>query len=217
MLLAKKDQYYKIISNHENNKFFNGFTKLFLIVDLLRNIDNYDYYVKAGILLIFIFFILCAFLGFIFPFMLFYLMKSFISQKKYLLVILSSINLISYIFVLLGFRGKIHCFCLYRPHQWIFFMIIFDMINLFSNCYIFVLINDKNYYEKKDDDDYFVYLKFGFVGSFFYSFAFIIIQTKIALQLITLFNILRTLETNVIKFCTFEYIKELKRKSEINN
>ena len=212
MLLDKKDQYYKIISNHENNKFFNGFTKLFLFFDSLRNIGDYGY-VGAAISFLYIMIILSAFLGLIFPFLLFYLMKSFISQKKYLLVILSFINLISYIFVLLGFRGKIHCFCLYRPHQWIFFMIIFDMINLFCNCYIFISIFDKNYYE----DDYSICLIFGFIGSFFYLFAFFIIQIKIALQLITLFNTLRTLETNVIKFCTFEYIKELKRKSEINN
>ena len=55
---------------------------------------------------------------------------------------------------------------------------------------------------------------FGFLGSVFYSITFVVIHNKIAQKLIILFNTLRTLETNVIKFCTFEYIKELKKKSE---
>ena len=68
--------------------------------------------------------------------------------------------------------------------------------------------------ERSSKYDYFGYLIFGFLGSVFYSITFVVIQYKITGKLIILFNTLRTLETNVIKFCTFEYIKELKKKSE---
>jgi hypothetical protein len=210
MLLAKKDQYYQIISNHENNQFFNGYTTFFQIFNSLAfTAEGGD--VAFLLLLLNLVIILCAFFGFIFPFMLFFVIVCFISHNKFFLVILSSINLISFIIVNLGFWGKLHCFCLYRPHQWLFFMIIFDMINFFCNCSLFFLIID---YERPYDHDYFFYLMFGFLGGVFYSITFVVIHNKIAQKLIILFNTLRTLETNVIKFCTFEYIKELKKKSE---
>ena len=210
MLLAKKDQYYQIISNHENNEFFNGFRTFFQIfTSLAFNAEDGD--VRVFLMILELVIILGAFLGFIFPFILFFVIVCFISRNKYLLVILSSINLISFIIVNLGFYGKLHCFCLYRPYQWFFFMIIIDMINFCCNCYLFIFIMNN---ERSSSYDYFGYLIFGFLGSIFYSITFVVIQYKITGKLIILFNTLRTLETNVIKFCTFEYIKELKRKSE---
>ena len=213
MLLAKKEQYYQIIANHENKKFFNGFTTFFQFFNSLVGTAG-DGEVGAMLILLSLAIKLSAILGFIFPFMLFFLMESFISQKEYLLIVLSCINLIAFIIVNLGLWGKIHCFCLYKPHQWLFFMIIFDMIHFLCNNSIFFLIMDRGYFRSSYNNNYYGYLIFGYLGSVVYSISFFIIHAKIGEKLIILFNTLRTLETNVIKFCTFEYIKELKRKSE---
>jgi len=213
MLLSKKDQYYKIISKYENENFFNGFKMFFQMFDSLR--ENAEGSCLIFISLLYLFIILCAFFGLIFPFMILYLIDLFISKKKYLLVILSIIDCISFIITVIGCKGKGHWFCLFNPYQWLFFMIIFDTILFTSDLVIFIKINDLKYYEK--NDDFFFVLLMGFLGNVFYSFCFLAMHIKIGKKLIFLFNTLRTLETNVIKFCTLEYIKELKRNSEFNN
>ena len=60
------------------------------------------------------------------------------------------------------------------------------------------------------------YVVCGFLGSLGYSIAFIVMHIKIGGKLIILFKYLKNLETNVIKFCVFEYIKELKNNQVLN-
>ena len=57
---------------------------------------------------------------------------------------------------------------------------------------------------------------FGFLGSLVISIVIIGMHVTIANKLNILFNSLRNLETNVIKFCVCEYIKELKSNQDLN-
>ena len=67
---------------------------------------------------------------------------------------------------------------------------------------------NKNYYVETGDLD--GMMIFGFLGSIVISFIIIGMHVAIANKLNILFNSLRNLETNVIKYCVCKYIEELK-------
>ena len=214
MLLSKKDQYFKIISETENKKFFNGFTLLFkaclnLVAD---SSSNGNANVTAMSIICFLAFILSTFVGFLFPFILLIFGLFFFNQEKYLLAFFSFIDCFSYIINLLGCSGKVKCFCLYRPCQWLFFMIIFDFIQMLSNIFVSISIMYDSYFRMSGDG----FIVFGFIGNLVISFIIIGMHVAIANKLNILFNSLRNLETNVIKFCVSEYIKELKSNQDLN-
>ena len=211
MLLSKKDQYFKIISENENKKFFNGFAMFFKACFNLVTDSSSDGQAKAISIILFLFFIFSTFVGFFFPFILLIFGLVFFNQEKYSLAIFSFIDGFSYIINLLGCFGKVKCFCLYRPYQWLFFMIIFDFIHLSSNIFVIISIMYDEDFRGLNG-----FIVFGFIGSLAISFIIIGMHIAIANKLNILFNSLRNLETNVIKFCVSEYIKELKSKEDLN-
>lgn len=213
MLLNKKDQYFQIISEDENKNLFNGCSSFFQTLNSLM-ISLPNGYAKVFFALLYLAVILSIFFGFLFSFILFILIYNFIYQEKYLLAIVSFINSFSFIINILGCFGKVKCFCLYRPCQWIFFMILFDLIHFVSDIIVFILLIDEHYYSL--NGDFWGYVVFGFLGNLGYTIGFLVIHIKIGGKLIILFNYLRTLETDVIKYCVFEYIKELKRNTQLD-
>ena len=214
MILSKKDQYFKIISEKENKKYFNGFMLICNACFSLSTDSSSDSNVSAMSIILLLAFILSTIVGFFFPFILFVFGFFFLNQEKYSLAIFSFIDGFSYIINLLGCFGKVKCFCLYRPCQWLFFMIIFDLIQLFSNIFVSISIMHKEYFKMFGELDGLII--FGFLGSLVISIVIIGMHVTIANKLNILFNSLRNLETNVIKFCVCEYIKELKSNQDLN-
>ena len=211
-MLTKKDQYFKIIAKNEFKNFFNGCSLFFHCLNSLI-ISSTDASTKIFYAVLYLFVIFSGLFGFCFSFVLIFFVFSLIYQKQYVLGISFFINSFSFIINILGCFGKVKCFCLYRPCQWIFFMILFDLIHLASDIIVFILLIEKNNNYEFNGDVSFI-LVLCFLGNIGYTIAFFVMHIKIANKLIILFNYLRTLETNVIKFCVFEYRKELK---EINN
>ena len=207
MLLSKKEQYFKIISDKENKKFFNGFASLCLACSSLIA-PNSDYYATLASIILLLFFFATAICGLFFSISLLFCIYSFVYQEKYELAIFSFFDGISFIITFLGCFGKVKCFCLYRPYQWIFFMVLWDLIHIISDSVLFILLMHRNYYTIHNDFAF--YMIAGFLGSICYSIAFTVMHFKIGGKLIILFKSLKNLETNVIKFCVLEYIKELK-------
>lgn len=148
-------------------------------------------------------------LGIIFSFFFFFIAATnFINSEDYYIFIASCIQIISYIFPLIGVTGKLVCCCLYNPYQWFFFMVIINLIaiiiNLFLMSFIFtnkklIIINDS--------------IGYAFWG-FFFNIIFIIYcfvrHGLIFSKLKDLFNEIRLIETDLAKYCVLEYIKELK-------
>jgi hypothetical protein len=161
-----------------------------------------------------LFFCASSLCGLFFSIFLFFCTPSFVYQEKYELAILSFFDGISFIITFLGCLGKVKCFCLYRPYQWIFFMVLFDLIHFISDIVLFTLIMKNNDHTLSNDFDFYVIT--GFFGSLGYSIAFTVMHFKIGGKLIILFRYLKNLETDVIKFCVFEYIKELKNNPVLN-
>ncbi len=211
MLLSKKEQYFKIISEKENQKFFNGFISLCRASPSLIN-SNSDSNVTLMSIIILIMFYASSILGLFFSISSFFFIFGFIYQEEYILAIVSFLDGISFIVTFLGCLGKVKCFCLYRPYQWIFFMLFFDLIHIVSDMVIMASLTKSH----SLSGDLYGYFIFGYLGSFGYSIAFMVMHCKIGGKLIILFKYLKNLETNVIKFCVFEYIKELKNNQVLN-
>ena len=83
---------------------------------------------------------------------------------------------------------------------------------MLSNIFVSISIMYDSYFRMSGDG----FIVFGFIGSLAISFIIIGMHIAIANKLNILFNSLRNLETNVIKFCVSEYIKELKSKEDLN-
>lgn len=211
MLLSKKEQYFKIISEKENQKFFNGFISLCRASPSLID-SNSDYNVTIMAIVILIMFYASSILGLFFSISLLFFIFSFVSHEQYKLAIFSFLGGISFILTFLGCLGKVKCFCLYRPYQWIFFMVFLDLIHISSDLVVMTSIMNNHGLS----GDLSGYVVFGYLGSLGYSIAFIVMHIKIGGKLIILFKYLKNLETNVIKYCVFEYIKELKNNQVLN-
>ena len=211
MLLSKKEQYFKIISEKENQKFFNGFVSLCRASPSLIA-SNSDPNVTLMSIVLLIMFFASSILGLFFSISLFFFIFGFVYQEQYTLAIISFLDGISFILIFLGCLGKVKCFCLYRPYQWLFFMVLLDLIHILSDLIVMGSLTNAHALS----GDLSGYLIFGYIGSLGYSIAFMVMHFKIAGKLIILFKYLKNLETNVIKFCVFEYIKELKNNQVLN-
>ena len=208
MFLSKKEEFFKTIAEKENKKFFNGIGQFFqMFIELINS--SSDSYSKVFFVVLFLAIILCLFCGFFYFFFLLILMFYFVAKKIYLFAIISLLNGISFIVCLLGNCGKVKCFCLYKPSQWLFFMILFDIIYCASSIGAFIIIISEKFYYS--NDDFYGPFIFGLIGSLIYTIIFIVMHIKIAQKLSLLYKTLRTIETNVIKFCVFKYIEELKK------
>lgn len=204
MLLSKKNQFFDEIAKEEKRKLYNG-CAIFHLSLLESIIQAEDAYVKLALFLIFIGIIIGMILGTVIPFLFFIFSLFTINLDNYVLFILSFINITFFTISMFGFSGKGKCCSLYNPYQWIFIMQLSNSIIILTDIPIIILIMSK----EKKGDDFRMLLFFSFFSNIICVIIFGVIQGKIFIKLSFLFENIRIIETNVIKYCVIEYIKEL--------
>ena len=118
-------------------------------------------------------------------------------------LIINFISCFFYLIAIFGLLGRCTCCCFYRPCNWIFTMLISDLVTMALNITIIVLTASHDEFK---DNDTFVIIISGFNTAFFLSIIGSHFKAFIVLRDVYIRS--REYEINIIKKCVIEFVNK---------
>ena len=174
------------ISSSERRKALNF---CIFLIDLIKDAKDSQSFILRIIIVIFVIGVFLA------P-----LFNISIDEKDNILTIMKIYNLIFYIISLMGLFGRFQCCCLYRPCNWLFLMLLSDLIVSITGFTI-------GYIEIETDPSLYFHPTCMFLNAFIYVYIAVYNHCKTFNILKDIYKSVRNYEINIIKNCVIKFIK----------